>query len=206
MCCQYLSNTSLVQLFAHQMILILSHECCQLTLRDIIYNTSRYHLQHFKISSTTLRDIIYNTSRYHLQHFEISSTTLRDIIYITMCSPDSKVFNGNILEESYDLWHSQSFWYLLKIISLNSLFPYPLPVSWLVVDNTFMSPYLQNPLDLGAHIVLHRSVSKWGSLWLTDWLTEWVSEYVIEWVRGEGGKEEGREGRRKGGRKWERGL
>ena len=83
MCCQYLSNTSLVQLFAHQMILILSHECCQLTLRDIIYNTSRYHLQHFKISSTTLRDIIYNTSRYHLQHFEISSTTLRDIIYNT---------------------------------------------------------------------------------------------------------------------------
>lgn len=28
--------------------------------------------------------------------------------------------------------------------------------SWLVVDNTFMSPYLQNPLDLGAHIALHR--------------------------------------------------
>lgn len=31
---------------------------------------------------------------------------------------------------------------------------------WLVVDNTFMSPYLQNPLDLGAHIVLH-SVTKY---------------------------------------------
>ena len=29
-----------------------------------------------------------------------------------------------------------------------------------VVDNTFMSPYLQNPLDLGAHIVLH-SVTKY---------------------------------------------
>ena len=25
----------------------------------------------------------------------------------------------------------------------------------LVVDNTFASPYLQNPLDLGADIVLH---------------------------------------------------
>ena len=28
-----------------------------------------------------------------------------------------------------------------------------------VVDNTFMSPYLQNPLDLGADLVLH-SVTK----------------------------------------------
>ena len=31
---------------------------------------------------------------------------------------------------------------------------------WLVVDNTFFSPYLQNPLDLGAHIVVH-SVTKY---------------------------------------------
>jgi len=31
---------------------------------------------------------------------------------------------------------------------------------WLVVDNTFMSPYLQTPLDLGAHVVLH-SVTKY---------------------------------------------
>ncbi len=27
--------------------------------------------------------------------------------------------------------------------------------SWLVVDNTFASPILQNPLDLGADIVIH---------------------------------------------------
>lgn len=31
---------------------------------------------------------------------------------------------------------------------------------WFVVDNTFMSPYLQNPLTLGADIVLH-SVTKY---------------------------------------------
>ena len=31
---------------------------------------------------------------------------------------------------------------------------------WLVVDNTFASPYLQNPLDLGADIVMH-SVTKY---------------------------------------------
>ena len=33
---------------------------------------------------------------------------------------------------------------------------------WIVVDNTFMSPYLQNPLNLGADIVLH-SVTKYIS-------------------------------------------
>jgi hypothetical protein len=32
--------------------------------------------------------------------------------------------------------------------------------AWLVVDNTFASPYLQNPLDLGADIVLH-SITKY---------------------------------------------
>ncbi len=31
---------------------------------------------------------------------------------------------------------------------------------WLAVDNTFATPYLQNPLDLGAHIVMH-SVTKY---------------------------------------------
>jgi cystathionine gamma-lyase len=32
--------------------------------------------------------------------------------------------------------------------------------TWMVVDNTFASPYLQNPLDLGATIVMH-SVTKY---------------------------------------------
>lgn len=32
--------------------------------------------------------------------------------------------------------------------------------AWLVVDNTFASPYLQNPLDLGADIVVH-SITKY---------------------------------------------
>jgi len=33
---------------------------------------------------------------------------------------------------------------------------------WLVVDNTFASPYLQNPLDLGADIVLHSATKYLG--------------------------------------------
>ena len=41
-----------------------------------------------------------------------------------------------------------------KIASANNII--------LVADNTFASPYLQNPLDLGAHIVMH-SVTKYLS-------------------------------------------
>lgn len=33
---------------------------------------------------------------------------------------------------------------------------------WLIVDNTFMSPYLQNPLDLGANIVVHSGTKYLG--------------------------------------------
>ena len=33
---------------------------------------------------------------------------------------------------------------------------------WICVDNTFASPYLQNPLDLGAHIVMHSSTKYLG--------------------------------------------
>jgi cystathionine beta-lyase/cystathionine gamma-synthase len=32
----------------------------------------------------------------------------------------------------------------------------------MVVDNTFASPYLQNPLDLGAHIVMHSATKYLG--------------------------------------------
>jgi cystathionine beta-lyase/cystathionine gamma-synthase len=34
--------------------------------------------------------------------------------------------------------------------------------SWLCVDNTFASPYLQNPLDLGADIVMHSATKYLG--------------------------------------------
>ncbi len=34
--------------------------------------------------------------------------------------------------------------------------------TWLCVDNTFASPYLQNPLDLGADIVMHSSTKYLG--------------------------------------------
>lgn len=32
----------------------------------------------------------------------------------------------------------------------------------MVVDNTFMSPYFQKPLDLGAHITIHSASKYFG--------------------------------------------
>ncbi|NLL76354.1 MAG: PLP-dependent transferase [Clostridiales bacterium] len=43
---------------------------------------------------------------------------------------------------------------LAEIANRNSLL--------LIVDNTFLSPYLQNPLDLGAHIVVHSGTKYLG--------------------------------------------
>ena len=34
--------------------------------------------------------------------------------------------------------------------------------AWLVVDNTFATPYLQNPLELGAHLVVHSTTKYIG--------------------------------------------
>ncbi|RXM14612.1 cystathionine gamma-synthase, partial [Citrobacter sp. AAK_AS5] len=34
--------------------------------------------------------------------------------------------------------------------------------AWLVVDNTFATPYLQNPLALGAHVVVHSTTKYLG--------------------------------------------
>jgi hypothetical protein len=61
---------------------------------------------------------------------------------------------------------------------------------WVVVDNTFMSPYLQQPLDLGADIVLH-SVTKYigghsdvvmGALACNDDVIKEKLRFVQAWV------------------------
>ena len=44
---------------------------------------------------------------------------------------------------------------LLKIIDISALAEIKSSKTFLVVDNTFASPYFQKPLDLGADIVLH---------------------------------------------------
>lgn len=52
---------------------------------------------------------------------------------------------------------------LMNIVDIDAYVQLARPIgAWVAVDNTFASPYLQNPLDLGADIVMH-SVTKYLS-------------------------------------------
>ena len=51
---------------------------------------------------------------------------------------------------------------LLKVIDIQAVSRQKFPDSLLVVDNTFASPYFQNPLDLGADIVVHSATKYIG--------------------------------------------
>ncbi|MBC6415247.1 MAG: PLP-dependent transferase [Bdellovibrionales bacterium] len=51
---------------------------------------------------------------------------------------------------------------LLKIIDIPAIAKQKASESLLVVDNTFSSPYFQNPLDLGADIVIHSATKYIG--------------------------------------------
>jgi cystathionine beta-lyase/cystathionine gamma-synthase len=52
---------------------------------------------------------------------------------------------------------------LMNIVDIDAYVQLAKPIgAWVAVDNTFASPYLQNPLDLGADIVMH-SVTKYLS-------------------------------------------
>ena len=60
------------------------------------------------------------------------------------------------LENSYQPLN-EYFRYRCTLPALRNLVRY-----WFVFDNTFASPYLQNPLDLGADIVMHSSTKYLG--------------------------------------------
>lgn len=78
----------------------------------------------------------------------------RDYLSLWPCADSTQTFFATYLKERNSLIIS------ISILRLNILILHHIislrTYSWLVVDNTFMSPYLQNPLDLGAHIALHR--------------------------------------------------
>lgn len=52
---------------------------------------------------------------------------------------------------------------LLKVTDIAAVAKYAEQHNWLlIVDNTFMTPYWQRPLDLGAHIVVHSATKYIG--------------------------------------------
>ncbi|MCC6411304.1 MAG: cystathionine gamma-synthase [Saprospiraceae bacterium] len=81
--------------------------------------------------------------------------------YIDMSDP--AVVAGSITAETKMLWIETPTNPMLNIVDIEALCAVARSKDVLtVVDNTFASPYLQNPLDLGADIVLHSATKYIG--------------------------------------------
>lgn len=115
-------------------------------------------LQHFKRGSVILcGDDVYGGT------YRLFNTVLQDdYTFIFADSSDLKTFSEVILREKPALiWIESPTNPLLKISDIKGIAEVAKKVGGkLAVDNTFMSPYFQNPLDLGADFAYH-SMSKY---------------------------------------------
>ena len=75
---------------------------------------------------------------------------------------DVNEINKHINDKTRMLWVETPTNPLMKIIDIRGVAAIAQAKLMLVVDNTFASPYLQNPLDLGATIVVHSATKYLG--------------------------------------------
>ena len=81
--------------------------------------------------------------------------------YVNMQDPEN--IRGLINEKTKMIWTETPTNPLMNIVDLAAMAAIAKEKNLLLcVDNTFASPYLQNPLDLGAHIVLHSATKYLG--------------------------------------------
>lgn len=76
---------------------------------------------------------------------------------------DTKAVEAAFTDKTKMLWVETPTNPLLKLSDLKALAKLARSKgAYMVVDNTFMSPYFQKPLDLGAHIVVHSATKYLG--------------------------------------------
>lgn len=83
------------------------------------------------------------------------------IVFHYVPMDDLKAVENAITNKTKLIWAETPTNPTLKIVDIKAVADIAKKANaWLAVDNTFASPYLQNPLDLGADIVMH-SVTKY---------------------------------------------
>lgn len=83
------------------------------------------------------------------------------IVFHYVPMDDLKAVENAITNKTKLIWAETPTNPTLKIVDIKAVSDIAKKANaWLAVDNTFASPYLQNPLDLGADIVMH-SVTKY---------------------------------------------
>jgi cystathionine beta-lyase len=68
---------------------------------------------------------------------------------------DMKKFKSLINENTKLVWVETPTNPMMKLVDIEAIAKITKANKVLFVDNTFATPYLQNPLDLGADIVMH---------------------------------------------------
>jgi len=104
-------------------------------------------------------DIYGGTNRY----FNRVAAPFSNLIITLSPLNDIDAFKNQISEKTKMIWLETPTNPTLKVIDIQSIATAAHEVNpniIVVVDNTFLSPYFQRPLDLGADVVLH-SVSKY---------------------------------------------
>jgi cystathionine beta-lyase/cystathionine gamma-synthase len=105
-----------------------------------------------------VEDLYGGTRRFFnriMQNFRISTTYVR--------GTDAKEFEAAIRPETRIVWVETPTNPLLRIIDISAVAQTAhAHNALLVVDNTFMSPYLQHPLRLGADLIVHSTTKYLG--------------------------------------------
>ncbi|MBC7933918.1 MAG: cystathionine gamma-synthase [Rhizobacter sp.] len=85
------------------------------------------------------------------------------IKFIYVDTTDSQNIKAAVTAKTKLIWIETPTNPLMNITDIAAVAAISKPAgAWLCVDNTFASPYLQNPLDLGADIVMHSSTKYLG--------------------------------------------
>ena len=101
---------------------------------------------------------LYGGSLRLLKHLE----QVQNIRVKTTDFSNAELMKKGLAENPRMIWIESPTNPLLKIIDIQAVAQEKPPNSWLVVDNTFASPYFQQPLILGADIVVHSATKYIG--------------------------------------------
>lgn len=104
-------------------------------------------------------DDVYGGTQRYLRRVAVKNGIRTTLVDLT----DLKALEKALTPDTKMVWIESPTNPLLKVIDIrvvSDLVKSKLPGATVVVDNTFMTPYLQRPLDLGADVVVH-SITKY---------------------------------------------
>ncbi|EAR94324.1 cystathionine beta-lyase/cystathionine gamma-synthase (macronuclear) [Tetrahymena thermophila SB210] len=113
-----------------------------------------------KESHIIVSDDVYGGTNRYMRRFAVEKFNF-NVEFVDLT--DTEAFKNAFKENTALVWIETPTNPLIKLVDIEALVNITREKkkdTWVLVDNTFASPYLQNPMDLGVDITLH-SVSKY---------------------------------------------